>query len=129
MGGMPLAFITTRLAGRRASFDHCAEDAEIRRSLAYRDPGGRVTNVGAVEAEANAAHHLAHVDLREIGVGTTRAAGGTVDALLDTAQERGLIDICRFWMCLDDVLNRHVLSSLGRAMNTIWKVPPPVSDC
>ena len=113
MGGMPLAFITTRLTGRRAGFDHCPEDAEIRRGLTYRDPGGSVTDVGAVEAEANAAHHLAHVDLGEIGVGATRAAGGTVEALFDTAQERVLIDICRLWMCLDDVLNRHVLSPLS----------------
>jgi hypothetical protein len=26
-----------------------------------------------------------------------------------------VIDTCRLWMCLDYVLNRHVLSSLGRA--------------
>jgi hypothetical protein len=119
MGGMPLAFVTTRLAGRRAGFDHCPEDAEIGRGLTYRDPGGRVADVGAVEAEANAAHHLAHVDLREIGVGTTCAAGGTVEALFDTAQERVVIDTGRLWMCLEYFLNCHVLSPLGRAMTTI----------
>jgi hypothetical protein len=121
VGGMPLALSTTGLAGRRAGFDHCAEDAEIRCGLTYHDTGGNVAGVGAVEAKANAPHHLAHVVLREIGVGTTRAAGGTVEALFDTAQERVAINACRLWMCLDHVLNCHVLSSLGRATNTIWK--------
>jgi len=125
---MPLALITTGLTGRRAGLDHGPQDAEIRLGLTYRDAGGRVAGVGAVEAEANATHHLVYVVLREIGVGTTRAAGGTVEALFDTAQKRVLIDTCRLWMCLDYVLNRHVLSSLGGAMNTIWKLPPFVFD-
>jgi hypothetical protein len=125
MGGMPLALITTGLAGRRAGFDHCPEDAEIRRGLTYHDTGGSVAGVGAVEAEANAAHHLVHVVPREIGVGTTRAAGGTVEALFDTAQERVVIDTCRLWMCLDYVLNCHVLSPLSvgpstRSGNSPW---------
>jgi hypothetical protein len=113
MGGMPLAFSTTGLAGRRAGLDHCPEDAEIRRGLTDRDLGGSVAGVGAVEAEANAGHHLAHVDLREIRVGTTRAAGSTVEALFDTAQERVVINTCRLWMCLEYFLKRHVLSPLS----------------
>jgi hypothetical protein len=113
MGGMPLAFITAGFAGGRAGLDHCPQDAEIRRGLADRDPGGSSAGVGAVEAEANAADHLVHVVLREIGVGATRAAGGAVQALFDTAQERVVIDTRRLWMCLDYVLNRHVLSPLS----------------
>ena len=113
MGGMPLALITTGLTRRRAGFDHCPEDAEIGRGLTYRDTGGGVAGVGAVEAEADAAHHLVYVVLREIGVGTTRATGGTVEALFDTAQERVVIDTCRLWMSLDYVLNCHVLSPLS----------------
>ena len=113
MGGMPLALITTGMAGRRAGFDHCPEDAEIRRGLTYSDPGGSVADVGAVEAEANAAHHLVHVVLREIGVGATRAAGGTVEALFYTAQKRVVIDTCRLWMCLDYVLKCHLVIPLS----------------
>jgi hypothetical protein len=128
MGGMPLAFITAGFAGRRAGLHHCPQDAEIRRGLTDGDTGGCVAGVGAVEAEANAAHHLVHLVFREIGVGATRATGGAFQALFDTAQERVVIDIRRLWMCLDYVLNRHVLSSLGRAMNTIWKLPPFVFD-
>ena len=112
MGGMPLALITTGLAGRRARFDHCPEDAEIRSGLTYHDTGGSFAGVGAVEAEANAAHHLVHVVPCEIRIGTTRAAGGTVEALFDTAQERVVIDTGRPWMCLDYVLNCHVLPPL-----------------
>jgi hypothetical protein len=111
MGGMPLALVSTGSAGRRARFDHRPEDAEIRRGLTDRDTGGRVADVNAVEAESNAAHHLAHVGLREIRVGTTRAAGGAIAAHFDTAQERGLIDTCRLRVCLHDVLNCHVVSS------------------
>jgi hypothetical protein len=128
MGGMPLALITAGFTGRRARLDHCPEDAEIRRSLADRNPGGSGAGVGAVETEANAAHHLVHVVLREIGVGATRAAGGAVEALFDTAQERVVVDTRRLWMSLDYVLNRHVLSSLGRAISTIWKLPPSAFD-
>jgi hypothetical protein len=128
MGGMPLALITTGLAGRRTGLDHCPQDAKIRRGLTDGDTGGSAAGVGGVEAEANATHHLVHVVLREIGVGATRAAGGAVEALLDTAQERVVIDTCRLWMRLEYFLNRHVLSPLGRAMNTIWKLHPSVFD-
>ncbi len=113
MGGMPLALITTRSAGGRAGFDHCPEDVQVRLGLTDRDPGGGVAGVGAVEAEANAAHHLVHVGFGEIGVGTTRAAGATFAALFDTAEEGAVVNARRLWMCLDDVLNRHMLSSLG----------------
>jgi hypothetical protein len=112
MGSMPLALITTGLAGRRARRDHCPEDAEIRRGLADRDPGSGVARVGAVEAETNAAHHRVHVVLREIGVGATRAAGATLEALFDAAQESVVIDTCRVRMCLEYVVNRHVRSPL-----------------
>jgi hypothetical protein len=125
---MPVAFITTGLAGCRAGFDHCPEDAKIRRGLTDGDTGGSAAGVGAVEAEANAAHHLMHVALREIGVGATRAAGGAVKALFDTAQERVVIDTCRLWVRLEYFLNRHVLSSLGRAMTTIWKLPRSIVE-
>jgi len=113
MSCMTLALITTGLAGRRTGLDHCPHDAKIRLGLTDHDPCGSGAGVGAVEAEANAAHHLVYVVLREIGVGATRAAGGAVEALFDTAQKRVVIDTCRLWMCLDYVLNRHVLSPLS----------------
>jgi threonine dehydrogenase-like Zn-dependent dehydrogenase len=98
VGGMPFALSTTRFARRCAGLDHCPQDAQIRRGLTYCNPGGRLAGVGAVEAEANAAHHFLHVVLHEIGVGATRAAGGAVEALFDTAQKGVVIDTCRLWM-------------------------------
>jgi hypothetical protein len=112
MGRVSLALITAGSARGRAGFDHCPEDADIRRGLTYRDTGGSGAGVGTVETEADAAHHLGEVVLRETGVGTTRAAGGTVEALFDTAQQRVAIDTRRLWVCLDDVLQCHVLSPL-----------------
>ncbi len=121
MGRVPRALIATGQAGRRAGLDHRPEDAEVRRGLPDRDPGGSGAGIGAVEAEANAAHHLVHVVLGEIGVGTTRAAGGTLEALLDTAQERVVIHAGRLWMGLHDVLDCHVLAPLGGVIDTTWK--------
>src|SRR6185437_12934970 len=102
-----------------AGFDHRAEDAEIRRGLTCHDTSGSVADVGAIEAKTNAVNHLANVVLRQIGVGTTRAAGSTVQALLDTANEHLAIDADRLWMCLDHVLNCHELLLSFRAIDLV----------
>ena len=108
--GVPLALFATGTARHHAALNRCTDDAGVGRCLAGHDAAGGVAQIGAVEAKANAAHHLLYVVHREIRVGTTRAAGGAVEALFDTAQERALIDTCRLWMCLDYVANRHVLA-------------------
>ena len=105
---MALALITTGLAGRHAGFDHRAKDGKIRRGLTRHDPSGSGAGVGAIEAKTDAAHHLANIVLREIGVGTTCTAGTTVQALLDTANERLAIDAYRLRMCLYYVFNCQV---------------------
>lgn len=105
---MAIALLGTDKASHRTRFDHCADKAEIRGGLARHDATGCVTGVGTVEAEANAANHVAHVLLSEIGVGTTRAAGDTVEARLDTALERIAILDGRLWMLPDDLLKVHV---------------------
>ena len=97
VGGMPLALITAGSARHGAGLDHSAEDAEIRRGLPCHDTGGSVARIHAVEAKADAAHHLAHVALRKIGVGATRAAGDTVEAVFDTTYERVAINHCWLW--------------------------------
>jgi hypothetical protein len=106
--GVPVALLRTGEAGDGTGFDHCADEAQIRRGLAGHDAAGRVAGVGAVDAETNAAHHLPHVVLGEIGVGTTRTAGGTIEALGDAAQERVTIEACRLWMQLKDLLEGHL---------------------
>lgn len=108
VGGVPVALLRTREAGDGTGFDDCANETQIRRGLAGHDAAGRVAGVGAVEAETNAANHLPHVVLGEIGVGTTRTAGGTIEALGDTAQERVTIEARRLWVRLNDLSKGHV---------------------
>jgi hypothetical protein len=108
VGGVPVALRGTGKAGDGTGFDHCANKTQIRRGLADHDAGARLAGVGAVEAETDAAHHLFHVVLGEVGVGTSRTAGGTIEALGDTAQERVTIEAGRLWMRLNDLLEGHV---------------------
>jgi hypothetical protein len=108
VGGMAIALLGTDEASLRTCFDHGADKPEIRGGLARHDSTGCVTGVGAVEAEANAANHFAHVLLGEIRVGTTRAADDTVEARLDTAHERIAILDGRLWMHPEDLLKVHV---------------------
>ena len=67
--------------------DRGAYDADIGLGLTGHDPAGRVAHVGAVEVEPNAPHQLGHVRLAEAGVGAAGARGGTVEALVNAAQE------------------------------------------
>jgi hypothetical protein len=108
VGGVTIALLGTGEASHRTCFDHCADQAEIRGGLACHDATGSVTGVRAVEAEANAMHHLAHVLLGEIRVGTTRTAGHTVKARVDTAQERVAVLDGWLWVQRDDLVKVHV---------------------
>ena len=117
MGGVPVTLLGTGEAGNATGFDHCADKAQVRFGLAGHDAAGRVADLGAVEADSNAAHHLPHVVLSEIGVGTTRTAGGTIEALVDAAQHGVAIEDSRRWMQLKDLLKRHV-SPFARASAT-----------
>jgi hypothetical protein len=107
VGGMAIALFGTDEASHSTCFDHGADKAEIGGGLACHDSPCGVTGVGAVETEANAANHVAHVLLGEIRVGATRAAGDTVEARLDTALERVAILDGRLWMHQDDLLKVH----------------------
>jgi hypothetical protein len=128
VGGVPVALLGTGEASHRTGFDHCADEREIWSGLACHDAAGGVAGVGAVEAEPNATHHLAHVVLGKIGVGTTRTTGGTIQALFDTTQKRVAIEACRLWMQPDDLLKGHVLSSrsgeIGHAFRRAFRLRP-----
>jgi hypothetical protein len=95
-----------------------AEHADIGRGLAGQDAARSVAGVGAIVVEANAADQLLHVLLAETGVGATGARGGTVEALVDTAQQRLSIKARRLWMGLDHFSNCHFLSlPVGAALD------------
>jgi hypothetical protein len=103
VSSVPFTLLGTGETGRRTRFDYRADEAEIGLGLARHDPAGGLAHVGAVKAEASAAHHLAHVVLGEISVCTTCTADSTVEALVDTAQERLAVKAARLWMQLDDL--------------------------
>jgi hypothetical protein len=107
VGGVPVTLLGTGEAGDATGFDHCADKTQVSGCLAGHDAAGRVADLGAVEAEANATHHLLHVVLSEIGVGTTRTARGTIEALVDAAQHRAAIEAGRLWMRLNDLVKSH----------------------
>ena len=110
---VPVALLGAAEARDATGLDHCPDKAQVSCGLAGHDTAGRVADVGAVEAEANATHHLPYVVLGEIGVGTTRTAGGTVEALVYAAQHRGAIEAGRLRMRLKDLLKSHVSPFLG----------------
>jgi hypothetical protein len=112
VGGVPLALLATRAASHRAGLDRCPHDAEIDRGLAGHDAAGGLAGVCAVEAEANAPDQLLQVLLAEAGVGAAGTGTGTVEALLDTAQERVAIKGARLRMRLYQFSNCHFPSFL-----------------
>jgi hypothetical protein len=114
VGRVPLALLATRAAGRRAGLDDCADDAEIERGLAGHDAAGGLAGVGAVEAEPNAPDQLLQVFLAETGVAAAGTGNGTVETVLDTAQERVAIKAVRLRMRLDQFSNCHFVSFRSR---------------
>jgi hypothetical protein len=85
--GVALALLVTGAACPHARLNRCANDGNIGLSLAGHDAAGSLANVGAVEAQANAAHQLRQVALAEVRVGAACTRGGTFDAGLDTAHD------------------------------------------
>jgi hypothetical protein len=123
VGGVPVALLGTGEAGDATGFDQCADKAQVRCGLAGHDAAGRVADLGAVEAEANTTHHLPHVILSEIGVGTTRTAGGTIEALVDAAQHGVAIETSRLWMQRKDLVKGHVSPFVRAAATTLSNYP------
>jgi hypothetical protein len=110
VGGVLLALLGARPAGCRAGLDRRAEDAEVRLGLPDEDAGGGLADVGAVEAESNAADHLPTS-------GYARSASAqlvrrrALDALIDAAQRQVTIENAGARVGSEHVPNRHVLSS------------------
>src|SRR5262249_31935416 len=107
VSGVALALLSACFASRRARFEHCGHEAQIRLALPRHYTACRFAAVGAVEAEPNGANKLLHVGLARAGIGAGRAAGGAVEAFLDAAKERVAIQAARLRMQLDDLLKPH----------------------
>jgi hypothetical protein len=115
MLGVALALRATGAACHGAAFKRRADDADIGRGLAGHDAAGGIADVGAVEAEANAADQILQVALAEVSIGAAGTDSGAVAARLDTAHEGIEIADGRLGMRLEHLSNGHLLSSLRRA--------------
>jgi hypothetical protein len=101
------ALLGTGEAGRRAIFDRCAKESEIRFGLPCQDAAGCVACVGAVEVEPYAADQLMQITLAQTGVRAGNAAGGAVEALLNAPQKRLLIEVYWLRVELEDLRPGH----------------------
>ncbi len=108
VSGMQFALLGRGEAGCRTGFEHRGEKAEIRRALPRHDTTGCVAGIGAVEAESNDAEQLLHIPLAQTGVRAGGAAGGAIETLFDTTEERAAIQAGRLWVEFDDLLKSHV---------------------
>jgi hypothetical protein len=107
VGGVLVALLGTREAGRRASFEYCADEVKIGFGLPCHDPASRIAGVGAVEVEPNAPDQLWQIALRQTGVCAGGTAGGAIDTFLDAAKESIAIQAARIWMQVDDLSKSH----------------------
>jgi hypothetical protein len=105
-----VALLGTRTTCDNACLDRCADDPEVGLGLTSHNPARREAQIGAVEIEPNAPHQLGHVRLPEAGVGAAGASSGTVEALVDAAQQHLTIKADGPRMPLDDFSNRHIAS-------------------
>jgi hypothetical protein len=104
-----LALIAARTTHHDACIDRGPNDAEVDLGLAGHDAADRVADIGAVEIEPDGPDQLQRVRLAEGGISAGGTRGGTVEALVNTAQEQVAINADGPRMPLDDVSNRHVL--------------------
>jgi hypothetical protein len=123
VSGVALALLGASEAGLCTGFDHCGDDAQIGGGLPRHDPAGRIADVGAVEVESNAADQLGQIALCEAGVCAGGTARGTVDTLIDAAEESVAVEAAGMRMQVDDLSNSHGLLSSerpGRRSTTGW---------
>jgi len=104
-----LALNGARTTHDDARLDRCPNDAQIDFGLAGQDAADRVADIGAVEIEPDGPDQLQCIWLAKTGVSAAGARGGTVVAVVNTAQEQVTIQADRPGMSLDDVSNRHVV--------------------
>jgi hypothetical protein len=122
VGGVLLALVPARAAGYGAGLERAAEKAEIRLGLPHEDAAGGVADVGAIQAEANAAELFLYVRLSEVGIGVGNARRRTLDAVLDAAHQQVAIERARPWVRLEDVSNRHVALLSRRVFGSVIAV-------
>jgi hypothetical protein len=105
--GVTLALLARGPAREHAGLNRCADDADLRHGQPDDDAACGIADVGAIEAQANAAHQLLQVALAEVGVGATRTDHSALAARLDAADAHIQIAAARLRMGLQHLSNRH----------------------
>ena len=115
--GVALALRGAVPARDQAGLELAVLDRRVGAGLAGEDARGRHARVGAVEAEAQAALHVADVVLGERCVGADRAVPGALAALVDAPGEDARVGDERPRVGLEDGFDAHVreASSTARA--------------
>src|SRR6185437_5789726 len=109
---VPLALLTADAASHRAGFHRGGDEVEIGLGQACDDAAGCLTDIGTVEAQANATDELVPIlFLSEAGVGATDAGRCTLDTRVDATQEHLEIDFALLRVYLHDLADRHLVSS------------------
>ena len=103
VGRVTIALLGASTTCDDACLDRGAYHAGVGLGLTGHDPAGRVAHIGAVKIEPYTPHQIGHVRLAEAGVGATRARGGTVEALVNAAQQHVAIKADGPRMPLDDL--------------------------
>jgi hypothetical protein len=122
VGRVAIALLCASATCDNTGLERGAYNADIGLGLTGHDPARRVAHVGAVKVEPNAPHELGHVRLAEAGVGAAGARGGTVETLVDAAEEEVAIGSDRPRMPLDDLSDCHFPSvprRLGRSAQVV----------
>jgi hypothetical protein len=105
---MTIALLGTSTTRDHARLHRGAHDPDIGLGLTAHDSPGHVAHIGAVKVEPNAPHQLGHIRLAEARIGTARARGGTVVALVNAAEQDIAIQADGPRMALDDLSDSHI---------------------
>jgi hypothetical protein len=106
---MPLAFLRADPARADTRFEHRLRDLMLVVGLAREHTPGRYADVGAVEAEPDAAAQLDDVRLRERRVGADGARRVGVGARVDAGGHEFAIDVCRQRVGLEDLKHHRAI--------------------
>ena len=94
VGRVLLALVAAGSASHRARLDHRADDAEIGLGLPDDDSSGGIAGIGAVEAEASAADHLAYVRFAASRAAASLAEASAILEFLWYSMSMSALELC-----------------------------------
>jgi len=100
-----LAFIAASTASLDTSLKNYASEVGHELGLPAEDRSGRRTDVAAVSTERDTRNERLDIGFGEVGISTSRAALGAVEAAVDACSQNAKINSKRPRMCLEDLLS------------------------